>query len=159
MASNYITGAARRPAVSYNIVMTIIAFCTYRHDCWQCRNLGCKLFRTAFQIWLIYLTRSPQQCSLELSIQMACIDYPMRSICMWYGILGNYIWTWLLLYMTLRHMEIILSLAYQVWYFPLFMDLFISIMLHFDIMTNYTSLSDFRFLSYSGPDVTVFHYI
>ena len=72
-------------------VMTIIAFCAHRHDCWQCRNLGCKLFRTAFQIWLIYLTRSPQQCSLELSIQMACIDYPMRSICMWCGIYYYYI--------------------------------------------------------------------
>ena len=35
--------------------------------------------------WLIYLNPSPQQCSLEFSIQMACIEYPMRSICMWQG--------------------------------------------------------------------------
>ena len=99
VASNFITEAARRPAVLIiqknwiclvRDVMTMIIFCTYRHDCWQCRNLGCKLFRTAFQIWLIYLTRSPQQCSLELSIQMACIDYPMRSICIRNGIYYYY---------------------------------------------------------------------
>ena len=62
VASNYITGAARRPAVSYNTVMTIIVFCTCRYNCSQCTNHGCKLLRTTFQMcWL--LDPSPQHCS------------------------------------------------------------------------------------------------
>ena len=56
VASNFITEPARRPAVRFNTVMTIIAFCTYRHDCWQCTNHGCKLLRTTFQMCLIHWT-------------------------------------------------------------------------------------------------------
>ena len=56
VASNYITGAARRPAVSYNTVMRIIVFCTRCYNSSQCTNHGCKLLQTTFQMCLILWT-------------------------------------------------------------------------------------------------------
>ena len=76
--------------------------------------------------------------------------------------LGNHIWTWLLLCMTSRHLETILSLAYQVWYFPIFVDLFMSISycIWYHLIWE-KSYIDYRTSdSYSSDlDVTVFHYI
>ena len=66
VASNFITEAARRPAVSKTltriwefsekIVMTMIVFCTCCYNCSQCTNHGCKLLRTTFQMCLIHWT-------------------------------------------------------------------------------------------------------
>ena len=76
--------------------------------------------------------------------------------------LGNHIWTWLLLCMTSRHMETILSLAYQVWYFPIFVDLFMSISycIWYHLIWE-KSYIDYRTSDsyFSDLDVTVFHYI
>ena len=76
--------------------------------------------------------------------------------------LGNHIWTWLLLCMTSRHLETILSLAYQVWYFPIFVDLFMSISycIWYHLIWE-KSYIDYRTSDsyFSDLDVTVFHYI
>ena len=41
---------------SNRVVMTIIVCCTYRYNCSQCTNHGCKLLRTTFQMCLIHWT-------------------------------------------------------------------------------------------------------
>ena len=61
VASNFITEAARRPAVLIiqknwiclvRDVMTRIIFCTCCYNCSQCTNHGCKLLQTTFQMCL-----------------------------------------------------------------------------------------------------------
>ena len=88
VASNFITEAARRPAVSKTLtriwefsgktVMTIIVFCTCCYNCSQCTNHGCKLLRTTFQMWLMI---GPIATGLQLlSFQMTWIDVPWGSL-------------------------------------------------------------------------------
>ena len=64
--------------------------------------------------------------------------------------------------MTSRHLETILSLAYQVWYFPIFVDLFMSISycIWYHLIWE-KSYIDYRTSDsyFSDLDVTVFHYI
>ena len=98
VASNYITGAARRPAVSYNTVMTIIVFCTCRYNCSQCTNHGCKLLRTTFQMcWL--LDPSPQHCSCSFRFKWLELIVPWGSL--WF--IGRVTYYYYYYYFTFRH--------------------------------------------------------
>ena len=98
----------------------------------------------------------------QLKILRNHIAVSKRYVIQQWRRLGNHIWTWLLLCMTSRHLETILSLAYQVWYFPIFVDLFMSISycIWYHLIWE-KSYIDYRTSDsyFSDLDVTVFHYI